>query len=226
MQKNECDKQNLREVTLSLHYNHKYPKTKEPHESMQTATLNKCFIREYPSVYFEMNQLAIAIIREFSEEFNDVVHEILLEYVRVENQLCLNRHVHKCFQPSAFTIKVIASILIVDSTPTWHSNHVIMINHYTVTHANIDQLLSVNAWQMKCIIHISQFPVSWFYPPISRSRSSPGFTHCDAYRLRGQKQFQETRRAPAFGRRTWFKNCKVYYCILCCTVGNYGMFLG
>ena len=54
-------------------------------------------------------------MREFSE-FSGVAHEILLEYVRVESPLCLNRHVHTCFQLSAFTIKVIASILIVDST--------------------------------------------------------------------------------------------------------------
>ena len=156
-------------------------------------------------------------MREFSEEFSGVVREILLEYVRVESRLCLNRHVHTCFQRSVFSVKVIRSFNThsrLDSTPTWHlvwrsrpfyeapANKIILFiafyfigghlikgsatpdylalescHHYTVTHASIE-LLSLNAWQIKCIIHISQFLVSWFYPIISRSRSSSGFTHC------------------------------------------------
>ena len=34
-----------------------YHKTKEQRKSMQTATLNECFIREYRSVYFETTQM-------------------------------------------------------------------------------------------------------------------------------------------------------------------------
>ena len=107
-------------------------------------------------------------------EFSGVVHEILLEYV-LENWLCLNWHVHTHFQRSAFSVKVnvIASILRVDSTRLPLGTPVM-----SSLHCDADQL-SVNAWQIKRIIHISQFPVSWFYPPISRSRSSPGFTHCE-----------------------------------------------
>ena len=99
-------------------------------------------------------------------EFSGVVREILLEYVRIENWLCLNRHVHTCFQRSEFSVKVIASILKVDWTRLESHLALESCHHYTVTHASIDQL-SVNAWQIEHIIHISQIPVSCFYIHLS-----------------------------------------------------------